>query len=95
MWDLDGYLFPNKEGYKLTVNALKHAMAKHCELRGVDKTSIHGLRHSFAREWVRGGGDVFKLQKMLGHSTLDMTRKYVRLFDTDLQDGFVSPLDKI
>ena len=95
MWEVDTWLFPNRDGSKLTVNALKHAMARHCELRGVDKTSIHGLRHSFAREWVKGGGDVFKLQKMLGHSTLDMTKKYVRLFDSDLKDGFVSPLDKI
>lgn len=94
-FELGEYLFPNREGYKLTTNALKHAMAKYSESRGVDKTSVHGLRHSFAKEWVKNGGDVFKLQRMLGHRTLDMTKKYVRLYSSDLQDGFVSPLDRM
>lgn len=97
LWQLGKWLFPNRDGSQLTVNALKHSIARHCEYRKVDKTSIHGLRHSFAREWVKNGGDVFKLQQILGHSTLEMTRRYVRLFAEDLQDGFsqFNPLDSM
>ena len=45
----------------------------------------------------RNNGDVFRLQKMLGHSSLDMTRIYVNMFSSDLKEGFdeFSPLDKM
>ena len=51
----------------------------------VKKAGPHTLRHTFALEFIRAGGDSFSLQKMLGHSTLDMTRRYVHLADTDLR----------
>ena len=80
---------------KLTTNASRQAFRRYCIKRGVTKTSIHGLRHTFAMNWIKNGGDSFRLQKMLGHSTLDMTRKYVRLFGEDIKpdiDRF-APLD--
>ena len=51
----------------------------------VKKAGPHTLRHTFALEFIRAGGDSFSLQKLLGHSTLDMTRRYVHLADTDLR----------
>ena len=51
----------------------------------VSKAGPHTLRHTFALEFMRAGGDAFSLQKLLGHSTLDMTRRYVHLADTDLR----------
>ena len=51
----------------------------------VKKAGPHTLRHTFALEFIRAGGDAFSLQKLLGHSTLDMTRRYVHLADTDLR----------
>jgi integrase len=41
--------------------------------------------HTFSVEFIRAGGDAFSLQGLLGHSTLDMTRRYVNLADTDLR----------
>lgn len=65
--------------------------------RGVGRTSVHAFRHTFAKYWIRNGGDVFRLQKLLGHSTLEMTRKYVNLFNIDLSEGYdeVNPLDRL
>ncbi len=57
--------------------------AEQAEIRGV-RVSPHTLRHCFALNWVRSGGDVFTLQRILGHSTLDMTRRYVELSDSDV-----------
>ena len=45
--------------------------------RGVRKTSTHLLRHTFAKKYlVYCGGNALMLQKLLGHSTLDMTKHY-------------------
>lgn len=95
--DIDGYLFPNIGEEQLTTNALRHSFARYCESRGVEKTNIHGLRHNFAKGWVRNNGNMFSLQKILGHSSLDMTRKYVKLFSEDIKDDFdkFNPLDTI
>jgi integrase len=43
---------------------------------------FHDLRHTFASHWVKAGGDLFKLQKILGHKTVQMTMRYAHLQPT-------------
>jgi integrase len=40
---------------------------------------FHDLRHTFASHWVMKGGDLFKLQKILGHQSVQMTMRYAHL----------------
>jgi len=46
--------------------------------------TLHALRHSFSVNYLRRGGSVFHLQKVLGHSSLEMTRRYANLVTADL-----------
>jgi integrase/recombinase XerD len=57
----------------------------------------HILRHSMAVLFLKAGGDVFSLQKMLGHQTLVMTRRYSELADSDVADKhrLCSPADRL
>lgn len=53
-----------------------------CKHLGIDKISIHGLRHSFATRCIEAGMKPKVLQKILGHSTLAMTMDlYVHVTD--------------
>lgn len=94
----EDYLFCNEYGEMLTENALRLAIAKYNQRRGVQKTSIHLFRHTFARKYlVDCGGDAFMLQRLLGHSTLTMTKRYCAIFDKDIaknSDRF-SPLAQL
>lgn len=91
------YLFCNVGEEQLSVNALKHSIRDYNHSRGVDKTSVHAFRHTFAKDWIRNTGDVFRLQKLLGHASLEMTRHYVNMFTEDLKEGFedYNPLDRL
>ena len=61
------------------------------------RVSPHTIRHTFAKFWIKNGGDPFTLQKILGHTDLTMTRRYVNMFSADLQEAHkkFSPIDRI
>jgi len=80
---------------QLTESGLRSSIARYNRKRGVEKTSIHLFRHTFAKKYlVDCGGNAFTLQRLLGHSTLDMTKHYCTIFDADITRNFdnFSPL---
>ena len=96
-FDVSTYLFPNVGDEQLTTNGLRLAYGRYCKDRGGEQTNIHGLRHSFARSWVKNGGSAFALQRILGHSNISMTNKYVKLYAEDIKEDYedFSALDVI
>ena len=48
--------------------------------------ATHVLRHSFASHYMMNGGDILKLQKLLGHSTVLMAMPYAHLASEALDD---------
>lgn len=88
-------LFCSDTGDPLTENALRKGIVRYNTNRGIQKTSIHLFRHTFARKYlIDCGGDAFTLQKILGHSTLDMTKHYCAIFNADIVKNYdnFSPL---
>lgn len=95
-WDIgNNYLFPNKSGKRLTTDALVHSIRKYFISKNLKPKGAHSFRHTFAKKYILNGGNAFTLQRLLTHSDLEMTKKYVRLFNKDLHLGFddVCPLD--
>jgi len=52
---------------------------------GIKRCYPHKLRHTSSVMYLRNGGDPFSLQKKLGHSSLQMTRHYANLADSDVR----------
>ena len=93
----DDFLFCNMYGEEACARTFQDLVKKYNNKRGVTKSSIHLFRHTFAKNWILQGGDIFRLQKILGHSDLTVTKEYVNMFGQDLQMDFekFNPLDNI
>ncbi|MEN6642750.1 MAG: tyrosine-type recombinase/integrase [Armatimonadia bacterium] len=79
------WLFPSNVAGKCTAKALQMRLklyAQQAQIRRV-RVSPHTFRHTFALYFVRNGGSPFHLQKILGHTSLDMSRRYCELADVD------------
>ncbi|WP_407313768.1 tyrosine-type recombinase/integrase [Desulfosporosinus sp. SB140] len=81
------YLFCNEKNCKMRETSVYHDVQFFNEARGITQNGLHKFRHSFARSFILSGGDPFRLQRLLGHSTLDMTKRYVQLYDRDMLEG--------
>ena len=56
--------------------------------------AAHVLRHTFASHFIMNGGDILSLQKILGHSNIQMTMRYAHLSDDHLAEAkLLNPLE--
>jgi integrase/recombinase XerD len=80
-------VFSTRVGKKLGRRNILRDVKLVCRSLGikVPERTLHAFRHTFAVNYLRRGGSVFHLQKVLGHSSLDMTRRYANLMTEDLQ----------
>jgi integrase/recombinase XerD len=93
------YVFPTMQGGKLLYDNTRQDFVALLEKAKVEKSEgcFHTFRRFFAKMYSRAGGNLFYLQKMLGHSTLEMTKKYVEVETEDLQlaHKHASPLEHL
>ena len=95
--EADDYVFCNEYGEQASCRTYQQLVRRYNRKRGVEKTSFHTFRHTFAKNWILNSGDMFRLQKILGHSDLTVTKEYVNMFGQDLQMDFekFNPLDNL
>ena len=96
--EINEYLFLSLDGKHLGPNSIKLLLKRWGKRAGVPRLHAHLCRHTYATSFLNQRcGDVFRLQQILGHSTLEMVRRYVHFSSTqDMITGRVSsPLDRI
>ncbi|MGB9826243.1 MAG: tyrosine-type recombinase/integrase [Desulfofundulus sp.] len=89
-------VFCTWEGAPLNRHTWSDRLEEYSKKLGV-KIRPYDLRHAFALNFLRGGGNVFALQRTLGHADLAMTRRYLALSQSDLreQQAAASPVNQL
>ncbi len=90
-------VFLSRSSNPSTENSMKLMFTRLAKRSGVCRLHAHLCRHTFATRFLINGGDVFTLQQILGHSTLEMVSRYVNLASSHIaiQHQKYSPLDRI
>lgn len=91
-------LFLNQADQALTTSGVSQLLRRLRRRTGVGaRCNPHSFRHTFAHNYLVNGGDALSLQRILGHSSLEMVRRYVRLTDIDLagRHRAASPADRL
>ncbi len=85
----DRALFIGNRGKKLTKGSFTNILYRYLRLSGLENRgySAHTFRHSFATHLVEAGVDIFKIQKLLGHSSLDTTKIYISFSHKSVSDS--------
>lgn len=80
----DGHFVWACSGRAVTVEGLQVAVKRALARAGL-RGGPHLLRHTFGRLYVMNGGDVFSLQRIMGHADVATTRRYVEMDLRDVQ----------
>jgi len=92
-------LFINAYGQPLKARGIVEMIRRCGKRAGINgvRCSPHALRHTFAKRFLLNGGDVFTLQQILGHSSLEMVRRYLALCSQEVGRLYRphSPLDQL
>ena len=89
-------LIQSRFGTRLSPNGLRSAFMRIEDRAGV-RVTPHALRRTFATLSRRSGMDLMELQALMGHASLDMTRRYIEMLDEDLLDAHRQhgPIDRL
>jgi site-specific recombinase XerD len=92
------YVWIGRENQPLTATGIAQMVRKLGKSLNLSRLSPHKLRHSFAISFLRNGANPFELQIALGHTTLEMTRRYTQALgfeDVFKRHVLASPVDNL
>ncbi len=81
----DEPLFVGRTGIKFGTSGLRRMFERLKKRSGVQNIHPHRFRHTFAINYLRNGGDIFTLQRILGHSDLTMVKRYTAIANADVE----------
>lgn len=92
-------LFISRDDDRISRKAVQDRIAKYGRMANIKnvRCSPHTFRHTFAKMSVRNGADIFTLQKILGHKSLEMVRVYVNMFSSEVSEAHrkFSPIENL
>ncbi|MDQ0154985.1 tyrosine-type recombinase/integrase [Robertmurraya andreesenii] len=93
------YVFLTYEGEPMSESTLRDNLRVAGQIAKIKdkRVSPHTLRHTGALFYILNGGDPFSLQKILGHTHMNMVRRYVQMTNMDVQNqhSVHSPLNYV
>lgn len=86
-----------EQGDRLAYSSVRQVIRRRAEEAGIKEPGIHDFRRAFALNFLRNGGDVATLRRLLGHSNLNVVLRYLDLVKDDLQvsHGKFGPVDNL
>lgn len=91
------YLFHSLGRLRLSYESVRGRFERYLSRAGLAESgySLHSLRHTFASELLNAGMRLECLQQLLGHSCIEMTRRYARLTDTTRREEYFRAMAQI
>jgi len=91
------YIFYGKRKDFMNYTSVRTIFAKYLEKAGLShkKYTLHCLRHTYASELLNAGMSLESLQQLLGHSSVEVTRRYARLTDKNLENDYFRAVSAI
>ena len=93
------WLFITHDDEQMNRDSVRRRIAKYGRMANIEnvRCSPHTFRHTFAKMSVQNGADIFSLQRILGHKSMDMVRRYVNMFGDDVKQAHerFSPVENL
>lgn len=82
------YVFLTSFGERYQADTFAKMLKKYAKKAGIEgvRVSPHTFRHYFAIKYLRSGGDSFSLMRILGHTDVSMTQRYVKYALGDIRE---------
>jgi integrase/recombinase XerD len=87
-------LFLNQHGRRLSVDGVQYRLREYCRQADV-RVTCHQLRHTFARRLAEENMPIESLAKLLGHSDLQTTQRYIEGANLDVREDFLATMAKL
>ena len=81
-------------GRPMRPSGLRSVFRHHRKRSSVARANPHRFRHTFAADMIRSGMSVPALMRLMGHSRIEMTLRYVNLSAEDIRDEFLAALQR-
>lgn len=87
-------IFLNRKGNAITITGIQLQLASYCQKAGIWIT-CHQLRHTFASRMVEGGMAVTSVQKLMGHTSIRTTQRYIQVSDLQVEQDYKKSIQQL